>query len=167
MLQGNRILLRGLLLLERLETAKPPEPAKDPKGKAQPAAPPPSSVITKLFALEGSYCLSMADLDTKTLDVGRIGYENSWKEVPFEFQVKNLSESQLMGRLGPLPAPISVQKAAANFRVQPYKQRTIKAMLQPRLVNGPRLITARGRLTFLDPESNGRPLSVHHSYYQR
>ena len=151
MLQGNKILFHGALMFERLE--------KDAKAAKQ------VGVVSKMLVVEGSYCLSMAELDNKALDLGRIGYETAWREVPFELQVKNLSEVQFLGRLPALPPEIAFTNTINVLRIPPFKQRTIKGVLLPRKVRStlrsPRLTSA------VDPQSPGGPVSVQHHHRER
>ena len=51
--------------------------------------------ICKVATISGTFCLSMGQLSPEVVDVGKVGYENSWKEVRIPIELKNLSEVPL------------------------------------------------------------------------
>ncbi|RUS31123.1 hypothetical protein BC938DRAFT_478418 [Jimgerdemannia flammicorona] len=70
---GKKIAVSGSLLLEDASTNR----------------------ILKMFDLVAWYCSSVGKLDIASVDVGKVGYSNSWKKVGFSFNLRNQSEIPL------------------------------------------------------------------------
>ncbi|KAJ3219397.1 hypothetical protein HK099_004728, partial [Clydaea vesicula] len=51
-----------------------------------------NNVVLGMLSLKSTYCMSRAEIDPLSLNLGKIGHSNSWKEVPFTFTIRNLSE---------------------------------------------------------------------------
>jgi hypothetical protein len=51
--------------------------------------------ICKVATISGAFCLSMGQVSPDVVDVGKVGYENSWKEIRIPIELKNLSEVPL------------------------------------------------------------------------
>ncbi|EFA77121.1 hypothetical protein PPL_09876 [Heterostelium album PN500] len=91
--KGRKVQFQGTLVFERSDTTH--YPIGPGEGKTH---------ISKLVTINGSYCMSLGALTEESVDIGRIGYENSWKEVVIMIEVQNLSEIPLHIRALPLPS---------------------------------------------------------------
>jgi hypothetical protein len=61
--------------------------------------------------------------------------ETGWKEIPFELQIKNLSEIPYVGRIEEGTGVVSLKSIPGlTFRVPASKQKTLKAVFHPRAV---------------------------------
>lgn len=87
----------GMLLIER-RTHKP----STVKGEDES-----ESVICKVINVLGSYCLSLGALEQDELYVGTIA--SVWQILPFEFQVRNVSEAPLICKLKGLPKALAIE----------------------------------------------------------
>ena len=47
---------------------------------------------SKKLVLRGNFAVSVGSVQPDTIHLQRVGYENMWKDVPFEFQLKNDSK---------------------------------------------------------------------------
>ncbi|GAM18857.1 hypothetical protein SAMD00019534_020320 [Acytostelium subglobosum LB1] len=91
--KGRKVQYQGTLVFERSDsTHYPIGPAE---GRTH---------ISKLVTISGSYCMSLGELTEQSVDIGRIGYENSWKEVSIMVEIQNLSEIPLLIKIMPLPS---------------------------------------------------------------
>lgn len=54
--------------------------------------------ISKVATISGAFCVSLGQVQPETMDVGKVGYENSWKEIRIPIELKNLSEVPLVAK---------------------------------------------------------------------
>lgn len=50
----------------------------------------------KTIFLHSTYCMPRIELDPKTINLGKVGYSNGWRDVHFSFAVTNISEVDLI-----------------------------------------------------------------------
>ncbi|KAF2076702.1 hypothetical protein CYY_002015 [Polysphondylium violaceum] len=95
LLKGRKVKFQGTLVFERSDSTH--YPIAPGEGKTH---------ICKLVSISGSYCMSIGRLSIadKSIDIGRIGYENSWKEVFIPIEIKNISEIPLLIRISSIPS---------------------------------------------------------------
>ncbi len=100
--KGRKVPFRGALVLERSEITNhlvgPSEVGK--------------MHICKVATISGSLCLSLGQVLPESIDVGRVGYENSWKEVRIPVELKNLSEVPLVAKLDSTPSVLLYLQSA-------------------------------------------------------
>ena len=109
--QGRRVSFRGEVLFERNESEQ-------------------VSCISKVVSVQGSFCISIGETPAY-LDLGKVGYDNEWKDVEFEFEVINLSETTLVAQIENLPETISLLKVNDTIQVEPRKMVFVKALFFP------------------------------------
>ncbi|EGC35017.1 hypothetical protein DICPUDRAFT_79246 [Dictyostelium purpureum] len=92
--KGRKVKFQGTLVFERSDSTH--YPIAPGEGKTH---------ISKLVSITGSYCMSMGEILGETnIDIGRVGYENFWKEVFITTEIRNLSEIPLIIRVSSLPS---------------------------------------------------------------
>eukprot|EP00026_Physarum_polycephalum_P000546 Phypoly_transcript_00547.p1 GENE.Phypoly_transcript_00547~~Phypoly_transcript_00547.p1 ORF type:complete len:849 (+),score=185.30 Phypoly_transcript_00547:148-2547(+) len=82
--KGRKVPFHGALVFERSESAI--NAVNPEEGKMH---------ICKVTTISGAFCLSMGQVTPDVVDVGKVGYENSWKEIRIPIELKNLSEVPL------------------------------------------------------------------------
>ena len=94
----------------------------------------------KVVELITDYCVSRFETDVSHLDLGKIGYINSWNDVKFKFAVKNLSDVPLLYDLI-LPEWITVKSirsqgaAVVERRVESCGSHEIEGILNVRAID--------------------------------
>jgi hypothetical protein len=94
-----------------------------------------SSVCRNLVDLKCTYCVSKADIDPVSIDLGKVGHSNSWKDVKFSFTLKNTSDIPFCYVLE-MPFSVSlVEKGSDRVRkIEPRSVQTIGAVLSTKLL---------------------------------
>lgn len=108
--------------------------------------------ISKVATISGSFCLSMGQVQPEVVDVGKVGYENSWKEIRIPIELKNLSEVALVAKFelsspsgalfllnastpsplpSPVPSPIPSPSLSARRGSMPDMSEPVTKIPQP------------------------------------
>ncbi|KAF0517022.1 peroxisomal membrane protein mpv17 [Gigaspora margarita] len=98
-------------------------------------------LVVKLVDICATFCVSKGELSTPIVDLGRIGYSNSWSDVKFQFSVRNISDIPLNYELE-IPDYIEMddnlnsanQVIDLKHTVEPRADQIITAILKPRLI---------------------------------
>ncbi|CAG8457039.1 15393_t:CDS:2, partial [Dentiscutata heterogama] len=109
------------------------------------------NLVVKLVDIRATFCVSKGELSTPIVNLGRIGYSNSWSDVQFRFSVRNTSDIPLNYELES-PDYIEIdnsnnsnQVVALKHIVEPHADQIITAILKPRLIPN----FAAGKRTFI------------------
>ncbi|GAB5587420.1 hypothetical protein Unana1_02320 [Umbelopsis nana] len=97
-----------------------------------------TKTVVKAFDLEASFCVSVADLNIKSINIGKIGHATSWKPIPFSFAVRNLSDIMLRYSIEAppnvtlVPTIVSREQSATEYDLAPLGQCRIEGILDPK-----------------------------------
>lgn len=103
-----------------------------------------NSVCRNLVDLKCTYCVSQAEIDPVSIDLGKVGHSNSWKDCKFSFTIKNTSDIPFVYTLD-LPVSVNlVDKGHDMRKIEPRSIQTIVAILTTKLLGakiaGPNLL---------------------------
>ncbi|CAG8474285.1 10773_t:CDS:2 [Acaulospora colombiana] len=106
------------------------------------------NVVVKLACLNASFCVPIGELNTSCLNVGRIGYSNSWSGVKFQFSLRNISDIPLHYELqspdcieilgfmnGGSTDEVNQGVIVLKQTLESHVDRVVTAILQPRRIN--------------------------------
>lgn len=126
LLSGEKISRQGLLLLENTKSAS----------------------VMKVVRLVSTFCRSLGEAEPNIIDVGRVGYLNTWEDVNFSFNLKNLSDAPLCYEFAPtdvmeIVAIAGNKDPSAKKRIDSRGVHRVDAVLKPRQIpnftSGPRV----------------------------
>ncbi|KAI8808501.1 hypothetical protein BJ742DRAFT_709657 [Cladochytrium replicatum] len=99
-------------------------------------------LVLKLLDLKVGYCVSRGEVEPSSINLGKIGFSNSWEAVPFSFDVCNRAEIPLQYDVV-LPSAIemttiggiAVERISASKRkIEGVGSHTVQALLRPRQI---------------------------------
>ena len=105
--------------------------------------------ICKVATISGSFCLSMGQVSPDVIDVGKVGYENSWKEIRIPIELKNLSEVPLATKFD-ITSPGAALYLISAPSTSPATQSPVPSPLPSPSM--PSLLVRRGSLPEIDKE---------------
>eukprot|EP01133_Synstelium_polycarpum_P011912 gene11912-13878_t len=134
--KGRKVQFQGTLVFERSDSTH--YPIGPGEGRTH---------ISKLVAISGTYCMSLGSISETTVDIGRVGYENSWKEVIISLDIQNMSEIPLVLRapafasealrFSALPISITTNNdGSIGFQIAPSETKQVAVALDPRKIEG-------------------------------
>jgi hypothetical protein len=94
-----------------------------------------TSICQNLVDLKCNYCVSKAEIDSQSVDLGKVGHSNSWKDVKFSFTLKNTSDIPFCYTLE-MPVSVSLfDKGPSRVsKIEPRSIQTIGAVLSTKLL---------------------------------
>lgn len=84
-----------------------------------------------LVDLKCFYCVSKAEIDPVSIDIGKVGHSNSWKDVQFSFTLRNMSDVPYCFSFD-LPEALYVEMGPK--KIAPMSSLTVAASLAPKLL---------------------------------
>ena len=103
-----------------------------------------NDMIVKTIDILSTYGISKGDIQPSSIDLGKLGHFNMWKDVRFEFAISNTSEIPLVYEID-APDPVDVASVGGDPDISPGKRRldafsshTIEAVFQPRKIDSPK-----------------------------
>jgi hypothetical protein len=98
----------------------------------------PKACVLRCFRLRSAYGISQCVIEPSGIDLGKVGYIDSWNDVGFNFTIKNLAEIPLIYQLE-YPSFIRIEDGLAatkksSFLLEAAASATARAVLCPRLI---------------------------------
>ncbi|KAL5032177.1 hypothetical protein BDV3_000767 [Batrachochytrium dendrobatidis] len=97
----------------------------------------------KIVELSAEYCISTGEVAPVSIDLGKVGHFNMWKEMPFSFTIGNTSHCPMQYELE-IPDVIDIISISNETdlgvfkrRIDPGMSHTVDAVLKPRNIDPP------------------------------